>query len=119
MLDRNTMENRRILICSNELILGAAVEQLLAGEDDMEVYGIPTEDVSKIMKAIEQFQPDTVIFVDLLCMHELAAIYKMITIYPGMKLITVSSADTWLRIYQERKVLFNHPMDLSQIIRTP
>jgi hypothetical protein len=52
-------------------------------------------------------------------MHELAAIYKMITIYPGMKLITVSSADTWLRIYQERKVLFNHPMDLSQIIRTP
>jgi len=109
---------KRILICSSETILGAAIEEFLAMEQDLEVIGIPNLHIDKIIEAVRTINPDIIILTEEIGSNSFEQIQQASLDFQGKSLIRMSSVNSCVHVFQERKQLVPHAKDLLQIIRS-
>lgn len=113
-----TMSMKRVLICSCETILGAAIEEFLAMEQDLEVIGIPNLHIDQIISAVSTINPDIIILTEEIGSSSFEQIQQAALDFQGKSLIRMSSVNSCVEIFQEKKQLVPHAKDLLQIIRS-
>jgi len=107
----------RVLIVENHLLLGAALQQLLSEESDLDVIGISPHTQLELVQAIRRIHPD-VVFLDednhLTDAIDLLAFLRNI---PELRVIVVSTNHDVVHIFNKRETLLHHATDLFDIIR--
>jgi len=113
-----SMETKRILICSNEFILGASLINLLAGEDDLEVVGLAGLGQEALLKAIHKYRPFAVVISDIYLVSDKTFLTHIIHHYPGLKIISVNTDNNQINAYRNKEYTLSQASDLASIIRS-
>jgi len=106
------MPTKCLLACADEYLLGSIVEDLLNHGDDLVCSEISGNSHEEVFSAVERNEPDVLILVHKT--HNTIPIQfaQLITRYPAMLIITVSSDDNFMHIYGKQKVLLTSSSDL-------
>ena len=111
------MRKKKVLVWATDLLLGAGVEFLLANEADLKVIGIAAEGETGLLKAIERHQPWVAILDEDDFPKDDIIWGLLLTDYPDLRLILVSTEHNYVQIYQKRDLLLKKASDLAEIIR--
>lgn len=106
---------RRILIVENELLLGAGIEHLLAGEADLDVMGIAGVDEANLLNEIKRSQPDIVILDRATCLINPVKLLTQLQVYPHLRVIVISADDNIVQIFEKQEVLVTRIRDLASL----
>ena len=106
---------RRVLIVENELLLGAGIEHLLAGETDLDVMGITRVDEVKLLEEIRFSQPEVVILDRATCLINPTKLITRLPDYPCLRVIVISANDNLMQIFERQQVLVTHVHGLASL----
>ena len=109
---------QRVLIVENELLLGAGIEHLLAGEADLNVRGIARADEAVLLEEIKLSQPDVVILDEATCLTDPMKLLAHLQDHPRLRVIVVSANDNVVQIFDKQQVLVNQTSDLASLFYT-
>jgi len=108
---------KRVLVWDTELLMAKGVEFILASETSLEVIGIESKEEADLLNAVERYQPDAVVLCDSdRLLKENSVLMKLLTGFPNLWVIMVSSEDNRIKLYNKRELLLTQASDLSNII---
>ena len=107
---------QRVLIVENQLLLGAALQDLLTGEAELDVVGISPRDQVELVREIRRIRPDVVLLDENSCLTKPAKLLAFLEDYPRLRLLLVNADDHLVRIYSKQEILVEHVPQLVNII---
>ena len=107
---------QRVLIVENQLLLGAALQDLLTGEAELDVVGISPRDQVELVREIRRIRPDVVLLDENSCLTKPAKLLAFLENYPRLRLLLVNADDHLVRIYSKQEILVEHVPQLVNII---
>ena len=108
---------RRILIIENQLLVGAGIHVLLAGEVDMEVIGISAPNSEELAQAINNSEPDVIVLDELSHLTCLSRLFSFLNDLPKLRIVVVGAQGNRVRIYNKQEVLITCASQLANIVR--
>jgi stage III sporulation protein SpoIIIAA len=114
--DRAT-DVQRVLIIENQLLLGAGVQSLLAGEADLDVIGISPVNQAELVQEIRRFRPDVVVLDEVTHLADATRLMTFLKNHPKLRVVVVSANDNLVCIYNKQQVLVRQATDLINLIR--
>jgi hypothetical protein len=107
-----------ILACSEELLLGSIVEDLLTQNEGLELIEVIGKSQMELIEAIEAHKPHVLVLChkshDTIPTDYLDILQKL----PELLIITVSTDDNYMHIYGRQKVLIRRSTDLLSVIQS-
>ena len=112
------MPTKCILACTDELLLGSIVEDLLTQSDGLELTEIIGKSRAELITAIENTHPEVLV----LChkTHDTMPTdyMEILQRFPALLIVTVSTDDNYMHIYGKKKVLMTQSSDLLSVIES-
>ncbi len=110
------MKSSRVLIVENNLLIGAVIENLLAQEEDLELYSTVPENESTLVEEVWQIKPDTIILNDDSKLIKPMRLLTSLINYPQIRVVVVNLNNDSVLVYdQQRTSLMQHD-DLTAVI---
>jgi DNA-binding NarL/FixJ family response regulator len=108
----------RVLVAENRSALGAGIQSLLAGRDDMEVVGIAPRDFAELTREIRRVRPDVVILeAGVMDVADAFNLVMFLRDYPRMRVMVVSADDDLVYIFDTDQMVVTRADDLINFIR--
>ena len=108
-------ETKTIILWGQEDLLTLAVKLLLLKQEGWKVIRVASEDGPDcLVQVIERAHPEAVIIyesVDFPCL-----VSRLLERFPGLKLITINSANNYMEVYNKQTICIKEGSDLMSII---
>ena len=109
---------QRVLIIENNLLLGAGIQNLLAGMANLEVIGIASgRKWGELAQEIERLQPDLIVLDEDSHLANLTKLLPLLAEFSQLRLVVVSANDDRVRIYGKQEFLIATATQLVDIIQ--
>ena len=105
-----------ILVCARQMLLAAALEDLLAQLGGLEVVEIVDDNEAVLQEAIERIKPDIVILCQSTHHTNPTRVIRLLMQYSQLHVITVSAVDNLLHIYGKQEIMIQKTSDLISAI---
>jgi PleD family two-component response regulator len=94
-----------VLVLDNQEILGAGLENLLSGEESLNVRGLTTQDESALVDEIRRLQPDTIILMAESQLTDPLRLLELLSDYGRIRIILVSIESNRFEIYDKQQIV--------------
>jgi len=113
------MESKTIVLLGQGDLLSSSVELLLKAQKGWNVINIPNgNNLEALKKAMDKFHPNVVIIHQGSCTGDLKLPTDLLRNLPDVKVITLSSKDNLIEIYNKQNVIVKSASDLISVIET-
>ena len=110
-------KSKTIALLGQEDLLSSSVELLLGAQKGWNVVNIPTgNNLDALAKAMDKLHPDVVIIHQGNCTGDLNLPTDLFRNLPDVKVITISSKDNLIEIYNKQNVIVKSSTDLISVI---
>lgn len=111
------MESKTIVILGQGDLLSSSVELLLKAQKGWNVINIPNDyELKALNKTVDKFKPDVVIIHQGNCTGEMNLPTDLFRNLPDVKVITLSSKDNLIEIYNKQNIIVKSASDLISVI---
>jgi len=107
---------QRVLIIENNLLLGAGIQNLLAGTANLDVIGISSRKWPDLVQEIERLQPEVIVLDEASHRASLTKLLPLLKEFPQLRLVVVSANDNRIHIYGKQEILITVATQLINII---
>jgi hypothetical protein len=107
-----------ILACTEELLLGSIVEDLLTQSDSLDLIEIIGKSQMELLDAVEVNQPQVLVLCDKTHDSIPNDYFDILQKLPELLIVTVSMDDNYMHIYGKQKVLIRQSTDLLSVIQS-
>ncbi|RMG95487.1 MAG: hypothetical protein D6706_12000 [Chloroflexi bacterium] len=111
------MQNLRVLVIENELLLGASITSLLAHEPNLNVYGIMPENEQVLCREIYHFTPHVII---LGSNSRITSSFRLLAFLQKLSPISVfviNADNKNVQIYTKSESSVTQPQELSSLFQ--
>ena len=112
------MPTKCILVSKEELLLGSIVEELLTHNDTLDLTEIRETSQKELFDALEQIHPEVLIICHKTHYTLPIEYLQILQRFPDLLIITISSDDNYMHIYNKQKVLMRQSSDLLSVIQS-
>jgi DNA-binding NarL/FixJ family response regulator len=106
----------RVLVIENQRLLGAGIETLLRRDVDLDVLGVTPESESGLLRDINRFQADVVIFDE--AMIDSTGLLNLLEHYPTLRVVLVNADDGLVRTFDARQFNVVQATELVALIKS-
>jgi DNA-binding NarL/FixJ family response regulator len=106
---------RRVLVVEHQRLLGAGIENMLRSDVDLEVLGVTPESESALLRVINRFQADVVIFDE--AMIDSTRLLDLLEHYPALRVVLVNADDGLVRTFDIRQSNVAQATELVALIK--
>ena len=108
---------QRVLIIENQMLLGAGVQTLLAGEADLDVIGISPFNQEGLAQEINRLRPDVIVLDDTSRLADSTKLLSLLKDSSKVRIVVISANHDLVRIFNKRETQLCRASDLFDIIR--
>lgn len=109
------MSKKCLLVSVNEIVI-VAIESLLINRGDLEVIRTGEGSESGLIRAIELYRPDVIIFDEGSSLYNQTRLLRLLIQYPKLRMISFNHQDNQLHIYQQHVVQVTQFSDLIPLL---
>ncbi len=106
-----------VLIIENQMLLGAGVQILLAGEADLEVIGISPSSQERLAQEVSRLRPDVIVLDETSRLAGPTKLLSLLKDSPKLRIVVISANHNLVRIYNKRETQLRRATDLFDILR--
>lgn len=106
-----------VLIIENQMLLGAGVQTLLAGEADLEVIGISPSSQERLAQEVSRLRPDVIVLDETSHLAGPTKLLSLLKDSPKLRIVVISANHNLVRIYNKQETRLGRTTDLFDIIR--
>jgi hypothetical protein len=110
------MTMRRVLVVEHQRLLGAGIENMLRRDVDLEVLGVTPESEQALLRIIDRFQADVVIFDE--AMIDSTRLLNLLEHYPMLRVLLVNADDGLVRTFDTRQFNVVQGAELAALIKS-
>ena len=107
---------KRILILRNNLLMNAGLQNLLSGQESLEVIGKEIQNQDDLFRFIERIQPDVIIVDEGILAPKLADLLKFLQSYPKKRTIIMSLEKNQIQVYDTKQIELHQLGDFLDIL---
>ena len=95
------MDAKKILLVESGNFIGGVIYSLLNGKEDLDVIEIEPQDVASLMKAVQHYQPETVVLEDSMQDSFLDTLLLHLRTSDGFQVVVVNTNSNEVEVYQK------------------
>lgn len=104
MTDGRSTTANRVLIVGNQGIMGAGLENLLSGEQALDVLGVEAQNEDTLLENIRQIKPDTIILILESQSMSPCRLLEALPDYGRLRIISVSAESNVFDVYERKHI---------------
>ena len=112
------MNDLRVLVLGDGLVLGSGIRDLLSREADLEVIARAHDETGALVEQIDDTDVDVVVLDETACLDETASWVPVLQRCPELRVIMVCTDSNCLQVLERSKIEIDGAADLVDAVRS-
>ncbi len=114
LVNRTKQAKQRVLVSTQEILLGAGIESLILRQNELSLIKMLSTSTSELIAKINRLKPEVVILDEKMYEASLNDLMACMNERPEMRLVVVSDSDNRIEIYNKRQFWLTQATDLVE-----